>query len=470
MKLELEYFLNGKINEECGVFGVFGVEEASHVTYYGLHSLQHRGQEGTGIATSTGENILRHRGEGLVTEVFSQERLNNLDGDRAIGHVRYSTTGGGGIDNVQPLLVRSHTGDFVIAHNGNIVNAKELRMQLEAMGSIFQSTSDSEIIGHLIQREAGSFEEKILKALPRLEGAFSFLIMDRENLYIIRDKNGLRPLSIAKLGAGYVVSSESSAFEIVGGEYIRGIEPGEIVTISKDGMKSKKYTELTQDKMCAMEYIYFSRPDSSINGINVHNSRRACGNILAKESPVEADIVIGVPDSSLSAAMGYSDFSGLPYEMGLVKNRYVGRTFIKPNQHQRERGVKMKLSAMEAVVKGKRVVLVDDSIVRGTTSKHIISLLREAGAKEVHMRIASSPIISPCFYGVDTSTYSELISSRLNRDELCEYIGADTLAFLSNDGMKEALGENICLACFNGKYPTSVFSLLDNLKRDGKNE
>lgn len=462
---EIEYFLNGKINEECGVFGIFNVEDAAQLTYYGLHSLQHRGQEGAGIASCDNGNIIREKGEGLVTEVFNSDKMSKLSGNMAIGHVRYSTSGGGGIENVQPILVRSHTGDFVVAHNGNIVNAKELKMQLEAMGSIFHTTSDSEIIGHLIQREVGSFQEKILKALPKLEGAFSFLIMDRESLYVIRDKNGFRPLSMGKLGNGFVFSSESSAFEIVGAEYVRGLKPGEVLKISKDKIVSKQYTDCTQDKMCAMEYIYFSRPDSSINGLNVHTSRRKCGSILAKESAVEADIVIGVPDSSLSSAMGYSDASGLPYELGLVKNRYVGRTFIKPNQQQRERGVKMKLSAMEAVVKGKKIVLVDDSIVRGTTSKHIIQLLKDAGAKEVHMRIASSPIISPCFYGVDTSTYSELISTRLNPKELGEFIGADSLAFLSHEGMLEGLGKNICTACFTGRYPTSMFSLLENLKK-----
>ncbi|MGL4969721.1 MAG: amidophosphoribosyltransferase [Fusobacteriaceae bacterium] len=470
MTSELDYFLTGKINEECGVFGVFNLDEASRLTYYGLHSLQHRGQEGVGIATSTGSEIKRFRGEGLVTEIFNNEKLETLPGNMAIGHVRYATFGGGGIDNVQPLLIRSHTGDFVIAHNGNIVNAREIRMQLEAMGSVFQSTSDSEIIGHLIQRGVGSLHERIMKALPKLEGAFSFLIMDKDNLFMIRDKNGLRPLSLGQIGNGYVASSESSAFEIVGAQYVKSLKPGEVLRISKDGLDSNFYTEQTQDKMCAMEYIYFSRPDSSINGINVHTSRRKSGAVLCEESPVEADIVIGVPDSSLSAAMGYSDVSGLPYEMGLVKNRYVGRTFIKPSQSQRERGVKMKLSAMEAVVKGKRVVLVDDSIVRGTTSKHIIKLLKEAGAKEVHMRVASSAIISPCFYGVDTSTYNELISNRMDAQELCKFIGADSLAFLSLKGMKKALGENLCVACFTGEYPTSVFSLLENLKKGENNE
>ncbi|MGL5950640.1 MAG: amidophosphoribosyltransferase, partial [Cetobacterium sp.] len=366
-------FLTGKINEECGVFGVYNVEGAAQMIYYGLHSLQHRGQEGVGIAAydSEADNINRYRGEGLVSEIFTAGKLEQLPGNTGVGHVRYSTAGGAGIDNVQPLMVRSHTGDFAIAHNGNIVNAKELKLQLKFAGSIFQSTSDSEIIGHLIQRESGTFLEKMKKALLKLEGAFSFLILKGDTLYIMRDKNGLRPLSIAKLENGYVVSSESSAFDIIGAEHVRDVKPGEIVVFSKNGKESHYYTENTQEKMCAMEYIYFSRPDSVIEGLNVHTSRRFCGKILAKQNPVEADIVIGVPDSSLSAAMGYAEESGLPYEMGLVKNRYVGRTFIKPNQSQREKGVKMKLSAVSYVVSGKRVILIDDSIVRGTTSKYI---------------------------------------------------------------------------------------------------
>lgn len=470
MKFEKDYFLTGKINEECGVFGVYNVEGAAQMIYYGLHSLQHRGQEGVGIAAhdSENENINRYRGEGLVSEIFTAEKLDKLPGNTGVGHVRYSTAGGGGIDNVQPLMVRSHTGDFAIAHNGNIVNAKELKLQLEFAGSIFQSTSDSEIIGHLIQRESGTFLEKLKKALLKLEGAFSFLILKGDTLYIMRDKNGLRPLSIAKLENGYVVSSESSAFDIVGAEHVRDVKPGEIVVFSKNGKETHFYTENTQAKMCAMEYIYFSRPDSVIEGLNVHNSRRLCGKILAKQNPIEADIVIGVPDSSLSAAMGYAEESGLPYEMGLVKNRYVGRTFIKPNQSQREKGVKMKLSAVSSVVSGKRVVLIDDSIVRGTTSKYIIKLLKEAGAAEVHVRIASPAIISPCFYGVDTSTYNELISSRLNEQELSDFIGSDSLAFMSLKNLDEALGTNTCVACFTGEYPTSVFGLLENLKKEGK--
>lgn len=465
MKSELRNFLDDKLNEECGVFGVYNVQEAALLTYYGLHALQHRGQEGVGISSTDGKDIIREKGEGLVTEVFNIEKLEHLPGQIAIGHVRYSTAGGKCIENVQPILIRSHTGDFTIAHNGNIVNAKELKTQLEAMGSVFHTTSDSEIIGHLIQRESGEFHERIIKSLPRLEGAFSFLIMTKDALFVIRDKNGLRPLSMAKLEDGYIFSSESAAFEIIGAAFVRSINPGEVVTVTKDSITSKQYTEYTQNKMCAMEYIYFSRPDSNIDGLNVHMSRRKCGQILAKESPAEADIVIGVPDSSLSAAMGYSDYSGIPYEIGFVKSRYVGRTFIKPTQKQRERGVKMKLSAMSDVVKGKKVVLVDDSIVRGTTSKHIIQLLKDAGAVEVHMRIASPPLISPCFYGVDISGYDELISVQYNPEELAKFIKAESLAFLSEEGIYKGLGTDICMACFTGKYPTSMFSLLENIDK-----
>lgn len=470
MKSEIEYFLMGKLNEECGVFGVFNVDDATQLTYYGLHALQHRGQEGAGIVSSDGETIYKEKGEGLVSEVFNSENLSKLHGNISIGHVRYSTTGGKCAENVQPIFIRSLSGDFAIAHNGNIVNTKELKMELESKGSIFYTTSDSEIIGHLIQRESGDFFERILKALPKLEGAFSFLIMNKDALYVIRDKNGLRPLSMGKLDQGYVFSSESSAFEIIGAKYLRAINSGEVLKVTQDGVESKQYTEDTQKKMCAMEYIYFSRPDSDIKGLNVHTSRRHCGQILAKENPANGDIIIGVPDSSLSAAMGFADVSGLPYEIGLIKSRYVGRTFIKPTQQQRERGVKMKLSAVKSVVEGKRIVLVDDSIVRGTTAKHIVQLLRDAGAKEVHMRVAAPPIISPCFYGVDISEYGELISAHYEPKELAQFIGVDSLFFLSHQGLIEALSENICTACFTGQYPTNMFSLLENSKELNLNE
>ncbi|WP_279123484.1 amidophosphoribosyltransferase [Holdemania filiformis] len=466
MKMENEYFLNGKIHEECGVFGVYHVSSAASLSYFGLHALQHRGQEAAGIATSDGQNIKCIKGKGLITEVFNTETINKMDGIHAIGHVRYSTDGGNEIENVQPIMVRAHTGHFGAVHNGQIVNASELKEELENLGSIFQGSSDSEIMLHLIQREAGTFVEKIMGACRKMEGAYAFIIMTKDCMYAVRDKNGLRPLSLAFLEGGYCISSETCAFDIVGAKFIRDIEPGEVVRIASDGVKSFHYTDQVQHKMCAMEYIYFARPDSSIEGINVHTSRRHAGMLLAKSDDVEADIVIGVPDSSLSAAIGYSEASGLPYEIGLIKNRYVGRTFIQPTQKQRERGVRMKLSAISSIVSGKRVVMVDDSIVRGTTSRRIVQLLKDAGATEVHVRIASAPFSSPCFYGVDTSTYEELISARMDVDELCTYINADTLKFMTIEQMREAIPtQDLCVSCFSGQYPTALFSFQKVIKQ-----
>ena len=466
MKMENEYFLNGKIHEECGVFGVYHVSSAASLSYFGLHALQHRGQEAAGIATSDGQNIKCIKGKGLITEVFNTDTINKMDGIHAIGHVRYSTDGGNEIENVQPIMVRAHTGHFGAVHNGQIVNASELKEELENLGSIFQGSSDSEIMLHLIQREAGPFVEKIMGACRKMEGAYAFIIMTKDCMYAVRDKNGLRPLSLAFLEDGYCISSETCAFDIVGAKFIRDIEPGEVVRIASDGVKSFHYTDQVQHKMCAMEYIYFARPDSSIEGINVHTSRRHAGMLLAKSDDVEADIVIGVPDSSLSAAIGYSEASGLPYEIGLIKNRYVGRTFIQPTQKQRERGVRMKLSAISSIVSGKRVVMVDDSIVRGTTSRRIVQLLKDAGATEVHVRIASAPFSSPCFYGVDTSTYEELISARMDVDELCTYINADTLKFMTIEQMREAIPtQDLCVSCFSGQYPTALFSFQKVIKQ-----
>lgn len=459
MKLENQYFLNGKIHEECGVFGVYHVSDAASLSYFGLHALQHRGQEAAGIATSDGTSIKCIKGKGLITEVFNTETISKMTGNHAIGHVRYSTDGGNEIENVQPIMVRAHTGHFGAVHNGQIVNAAELKEELENLGSIFQGSSDSEIMLHLIQRESGTFVEKIIGACRKMEGAYAFIIMTKDCMYAVRDKNGLRPLSLAFLEDGYCISSETCAFDIVGAKFIRDIEPGEVVRIASDGLKSFRYTDKIQHKMCAMEYIYFARPDSSLEGINVHTSRRHAGMILAENDEVEADIVIGVPDSSLSAAIGYSEASGLPYEIGLIKNRYVGRTFIQPTQKQRERGVRMKLSAISSIVKGKRVIMVDDSIVRGTTSRRIVQLLKDAGATEVHVRIASAPFSSPCFYGVDTSTYEELISARMNVDELCTYINADTLKFMTIDQMRQAIPtQDLCVSCFSGQYPTALYS------------
>ncbi len=468
---EIDFLYQDKMNEECGVFGVINVKNASEVMYYGLHALQHRGQEGCGIITTDHNEFYSLKGEGLVSEIFNESNLASLKGDTAIGHVRYSTSGGGGIENVQPFLFRHHTGDFGLCHNGNLVNSKELRRFLEIQGSIFQSTSDTEIFAHLIKKDTQTNRREAIKnALNRLEGAFAFLAMSRDKLYIMRDKNSLRPLSLAKLNGGYVVSSETCAFEIVGATFIRDIKPGEILIIDINGeTTSDYYAQKTYDNMCAMEYIYFSRPDSDIEGINVHASRKEAGRILAREAPVEADVVVYVPDSSTSAALGYSEESNIPLEMGLIKNKYVGRTFIQPSQEMREKGVKMKLSPVKTIVEGKRVVLIDDSIVRGTTSKKIIQLLREVGAKEVHMRIAAPPISDPCFYGVDTSTYDELISARNTVEEVREIIKADSLQFISVDGIMKACNRTkMCVSCFTGKYPTYIYQNKKDANKDGK--
>lgn len=451
-----------ELHEECGVFGVFGVDNAASIAYYGLHSLQHRGQEGTGIVAVDKGDFRRIKGEGLVTEIFNEENLSTLRGRMAIGHVRYSTTGGSCIENVQPFLFRHNTGGFALAHNGNLVNSRALVQYLEDKGSLFQSSSDSEILAHLIKKETTHPNrpriESIIDALNMMEGAFAFLIMTANRIYACRDKYGLRPLSIGRLGEGYVVSSETCALDVVGAEFIRDVQPGEIVTIDHHGLRSSDYSHYKRHEMCAMEYIYFARPDSDIEGCNVHAFRRESGRILWEESPVEADIVVGVPDSSLSAAIGYAEASGIPYEMGLVKNKYIGRTFIQPSQSMREKGVRMKLSAVKSLVRGKRVVLIDDSVVRGTTSQRIVRMLREAGATEVHMRIASPPITDPCYYGVDMSTREELISSSRTVEEVCRTIGADSLRFLSKEALFRAGSRSeLCLACFTGQYPTALY-------------
>ncbi len=469
----MELVQDRELHEECGVFGIFGVPDAASLTYYGLHALQHRGQEGAGIVAVDNGSFRRIKGNGLVTEVFNEEKLATLRGDMAIGHVRYTTAGGGGIENVQPFLFRHNSGDFAMAHNGNIVNSKLLRDYLENKGSLFQSSSDSEILAHLIKKET-RFRDRprifaIIDALNMLEGAFAFLIMTANRIYACRDKYGLRPLSIGRLGDGWVVSSETCAFDVLGAEFVRDVAPGEIVTIDHQGLRSRDYSMYKRCEMCAMEYIYFARPDSDIEGCNVHAYRKESGRLLFQEAPAEADIVVGVPDSSLSAAMGYAEASGLPYEMGLIKNKYIGRTFIQPTQELREKGVRMKLSAVRTIVRGKRVVLVDDSIVRGTTSRRIVTMLKEAGATEVHVRIASPPMTNPCFYGVDTSTYDELISARKNVEGVREEIGADSLSFLSPEALLKAGNrKELCMACFTGRYPTALYQPLDEANKDGK--
>ena len=469
-----EKYQTAEIHEECGVFGVWGVPDAASLVYYGLHALQQRGQEGCGIVAVNDEGYLKRiKGEGLVTEVFDESKVSSLPGSMAIGHVRYSTTGGGGIENVQPFLFRHNTGDFSLAHNGNLVNSAQLRKYLEDRGSLFQSSSDSEILAHLIKKDAIDRRKPrifaILEALNMIEGAFAFLIMTKNRIYACRDKYGLRPLSIAKLGEGYVISSETCAFDTIGAEFIRDIEPGEVITVDHHGIRSRQYSEYKRHAMCAMEYIYFARPDSDIEGCNVHSFRKETGRLLAREAPADADIVVGVPDSSLSAAMGYAEESGLPYEMGLIKNKYIGRTFIFPSQAMREKGVRMKLSAVKTIVKGKRVVLIDDSVVRGTTSRRIVRMLKEAGASEVHVRIASPQIKAPCFYGVDISTYEELLCAHKSLEEVREYLAADSIEFLSEEALFTAGGRNeLCLACFSGRYPTALYQSIEEANKDGK--
>ncbi len=457
-----KYRNDDKLHHECGVLGIYGVEDASGLAYYGLHALQHRGQQSCGIVTVDNEGLFhRVKGEGLVNEVFSEQIMTRLPGKMAIGHVRYSNAGCNGTENVQPFLFHHNSGDFALALNGQIVNYAELRQELEDRGSLFQSSSDAEILAHLIKKHGVDRNLPrifaIKDGLRQLEGAFSFVIMTGRRIYACRDKYGFHPLAIGKLGDGYVVASETCAFDVIGAEYIRDVDPGEIVTLDHHGIRSKFYSMPERHAMCAMEYVYFARPDSDIEGCNVHNYRKESGRILFREAPANADIVIGVPDSSLSAAQGYAEESGLPYEMGLIKNKYVGRTFILPTHALREKGVKMKLSPVKTIVKGKRVVLVDDSIVRGTTSLKIVNMLREAGAAEVHVRIASAPLKYTCYYGVDVHTPEELISNSNDVEQVRRIIGADSLAFLSHEGMLAAgHRSDLCLACFNHEYPTKV--------------
>ncbi|WP_223596054.1 amidophosphoribosyltransferase [Neobacillus bataviensis] len=450
------------LNEECGVFGVWGHPDAAQLTYYGLHSLQHRGQEGTGIVVSDGKTLKGVKGEGLVTEIFTADAMKELTGSAAIGHVRYATAGGGGYENVQPLLFHSQSGSLALAHNGNLVNANSLKHQLETQGSIFQTSSDTEVLAHLIRRSGfAHMNDRVKNALSMLKGAYAYLIMTENELMVALDPHGLRPLSLGCLGDAYVVASETCAFDVVGAEYIRDIMPGELLIINEKGLTSERFAVSSTKAICMMEYVYFSRPDSNIQGINVHTARKNMGKRLAVEAPIDADVVTGVPDSSISAAIGYAEAAGIPYEMGLIKNKYVGRTFIQPSQALREQGVKMKLSAVRGVVEGKRVVMVDDSIVRGTTSRRIVTLLKEAGATEVHVVISSPPIKNPCFYGIDTATREELIASDKSVEDIRELIGADSLTFLSLDGMVKALGQDgnggFCLGCFTGNYPTEIY-------------
>ncbi|RPF50027.1 amidophosphoribosyltransferase [Aquisalibacillus elongatus] len=453
------------LNEECGIFGVFGHTQAGHMTYYGLHALQHRGQEGAGVVVSDGEELKQSKGEGLVTDVLDEEQLSRLVGHSAIGHVRYSTAGGKTYENIQPLYFRSSTGSLALAHNGNLVNASKLRQELEETGSIFQTTSDTEVIAHLIKRQGKKpIIDRVKHALNELEGAFAMVMLDEHQLIAALDPRGMRPLSLGKVGDAYALASETCAFDVVGAEYLREVKPGELLVINEEGVHVDRFQQPKDRSICTMEYVYFARPDSNVDGDNIHSVRKRLGKTLASVAPVEADVVTGVPDSSISAAIGYAEASNIPYELGLIKNRYVGRTFIQPSQELRERGVQMKLSAVRKIVEGKRVVMVDDSIVRGTTSKRIVRMLKEAGAKEVHVRISSPPITHPCFYGIDTSTSGELIAANHTVEEIGEKIGADSISFLPIDSMIEAVDRQDqspncghCLACFTGNYPTDLY-------------
>jgi len=453
-----------KLKEECGVFGVYGHPEASFLCYYGLHALQHRGQESAGICTSDGEAFHYHRGMGLVKEVFDNEKLAALKGNRAIAHVRYSTSGESKLANAQPLVFKYREGDLAIATNGNLVNAGNIRRALEREGSIFQTTSDTEVVAHLIARSRhDGIVDAVKESLDQVIGAYSFLFLTNDKLIAARDPYGLRPFVLGKLGEAYVFASETCAFDMIGATYVRDIRPGELLVLDADGLKEDRFAPERRRAVCAMEYVYFSRPDSDIEGINVHSARKRMGRQLAIESFVDADVVTGVPDSSISAAIGFAEQTGIPYELGLIKNRYTGRTFIQPSQELREQGVKMKLSAVRKVVEGKRVVMIDDSIVRGTTSRRIVNLLRDAGAKEVHVRISSPPFQNPCFYGIDTPSRKELIASSKTVEEIRRMINADSLYFLSQEGMLEAIGaavgadgSGLCTACFDNRYPTPI--------------
>ncbi|CAJ1188219.1 Amidophosphoribosyltransferase [Companilactobacillus paralimentarius] len=455
------------LNEECGVFGVWGAKNANYLTYLGLHSLQHRGQEGAGIVANDGKKLRTYRNLGLLTQVFSKpEYLNNLVGDSAIGHVRYSTAGENKIENVQPLLFDFTESQLALAHNGNLTNAITLKKELERQGHIFKSSSDSEVLVHLIKQSTQeTFRDRIIEALNKIQGGFAYLLLTKDALILALDSHGFRPLSIGKLeNGGYVVASETCALDAVGATFVRDVQPGELITISDEGMKIDHWTTKTQLAICSMEFVYFARPDSDILGINVHSARKRMGANLAQEYPAPGDIVVGVPNSSLSAASGYAEASGLPYEMGLIKNQYMGREFIQPTQELREKSVRQKLAAVKGVVKGRRVILVDDSIVRGTTCAYIVQLLRDAGATEVHLRIASPRFMHPCFYGIDIQEKSELIAAHKSIEEMNQIFGSDSLRFLSEDGLIDAIGMNadaqysgLDMSYFNGDYPTYLY-------------
>jgi len=455
---------NDHPKEFCGLFGIYGHNQASWLTYLGLYSLQHRGQEACGIVTNNKGVLTIHKEMGLVSDVFSEDVIDKLKGNMAVGHVRYSTTGSSVLKNAQPLLIDHAKGSMCIAHNGNLVNSLELHQYLEKCGSIFQTTTDSELIIHLMAKaRSQKLEDSLVYALKRIRGAYSLILMDKDNLIGVRDPMGFRPLCLGKLGKAWCLASETCAFDLVGAKLVREIEPGEIVFINKDGVRSIKPKEFNyKDKhaFCTFEHVYFSRPDSEVFGENVHSVRRKLGEQLAKEHPVDADFVIPVPDSGFSAAMGYASASGIPLEMGIIRNHYVGRTFIQPAQDRRDLGVKVKFNLLKGVLKGKRIIVVDDSIVRGTTSMIRVRNLRKAGVKEIHLRISCPPHRYPCFYGIDFHRSSELIANKYESlEKIRQYLDVDSLGYLSLKGMLDCLKHpknNYCTACWSSKYPITA--------------
>src|SRR6516164_2288779 len=448
-----------KFHDECGVFGICGHPEAANMTYLGLYALQHRGQESVGIVASDGAQMRASKAMGYVADAFDNDSLAGLPGSLAVGHVRYSTAGASQLSNAQPILIDCSHGQIAIAHNGNLVNARELRDELVRQGSIFQSSSDTEVILHLYARSrARQIEDAIVESVAQVQGAFSLVMLTRDRLVAVRDPHGFRPLALGRLGDAYVVCSETCAMDLIGASYVRDVEPGEVLIVSADGTRSIKPFPPAPLAHCIFEHVYFARPDSYVFGKSVNEVRTELGRILAREQPVRADVVVPVPDSGVCAAMGFADESGVPLRMGLIRNHYVGRTFIQPQQSIRHFGVKVKLNPVRSILDGKRVILVDDSIVRGTTSRKIVKMVRAAGATEVHMRISCPPTISPCFYGVDTPSRSELIAATHTLEEIRKYLDADSVGYLSLDGLLSAVGSDrgsYCTSCYTGHYPVS---------------
>src|ERR1700685_724916 len=460
-----------KFHDECGVVAIFAHPEAEKLAYLGLHALQHRGQESAGIVTSDGVSSRVYKAMGLVADIFTEDVLAKIRGTLAIGHTRYSTAGDSALLNAQPILVQSNKGSIAVAHNGNLVNALQVRARLESQGSIFQTSSDTEVIVHLIAlSKEHTLPEAVADALRRVEGAFSLVMMSNDRVFAVRDPRGCRPLAMGRIAAlegqkhdTIVFASETCAFDLIGADYVRDVKPGELIVVGPEGISSRFYSTAAPQSSCIFEHVYFSRPDSIVFGRAVQTSREELGRQLAREAGVDADLIVPVPDSGVTGAVGYAAESGIPFRFGLIRNHYVGRTFIEPSQSVRDFGVRLKLNPVRSLLEGKRIVLIDDSIVRGTTSRKIVRMVRSAGAREVHLRISCPPTISPCFYGVDTPSKRELIAANKSVQEIREFIGADSLAYLSLEGLKKACGEGeglrYCTACYTGKYPTEIIDV-----------